>query len=90
VELVPANVALKGGAVERLLAEEELRAALYAGDDTADLEAFEALERARENGVETVRVAVRGEETPAALLDVADEIVEGPEGLVALLREMAP
>jgi len=90
VELLPAGVALKGGAVERLMTDHRLRAALYAGDDVADLEAFDVLERARAHGVETVRVAVRGAETPAALLDVADEIVEGPEGLVALLEELVP
>jgi trehalose 6-phosphate phosphatase len=90
VELLPAGVALKGGVVERLVTDHGLRAALYAGDDVADLEAFDVLERARAHGVETVRVAVRGAETPAVLLDVADEIVEGPQGLVALLEELVP
>ncbi len=90
VELVPAGVPLKGGAVQRAIADNGLRAALYAGDDLADLEAFVALRNLREEGIETVRVAVRGAETPRALLDAADEIVEGPEGLVELLRELVP
>jgi trehalose 6-phosphate phosphatase len=90
VELVPAGTKLKGGAVQRAVEENGLRAALYAGDDLADLEAFVTLDNLRKKGVETVRVAVRGAETPQALLDAADEIVEGPEGLVVLLSELVP
>jgi trehalose 6-phosphate phosphatase len=90
VELVPEGVPLKGGVVRRLLSEHALRAALYAGDDSADLEAFTELGRARDDGVVVLRVAVRGTETPSELLDAADEIVDGPEGLVELLRELIP
>jgi hypothetical protein len=39
--------------------------------------------------VATVKVAVRGAETPAALLDAADLLVDGPGGLVELLRRLA-
>jgi hypothetical protein len=35
-------------------------------------------------------VAVRAAETPSDLLDAADEIVDGPDGLVELLRELMP
>lgn len=90
VELVPDGVPLKGGVVRRLLSELELRAALYAGDDAADLEAFAELERARGDGVAVLRVAVRSSETPSDLLDAADAIVDGPDGLVELLRELIP
>jgi trehalose 6-phosphate phosphatase len=90
VELVPDGVPLKGGVVRRLLGEHALLAALYAGDDAADLEAFAELERVRERGVNVLRVAVRGTETPAELLDAADEVVDGPDGLVELLRALVP
>jgi trehalose 6-phosphate phosphatase len=86
VELVPRDRPLKGGAVERIVGETGLDAVLYAGDDLADLEAFAALDRQREAGRITVKVAVRSDETPAALVDAADVVVDGPEGLVALLR----
>jgi trehalose 6-phosphate phosphatase len=86
VELVPRDRPLKGGAVERIVGETDLDAVLYAGDDLADLEAFAALDRQREAGRITVKVAVRSDETPAALVDAADVAVDGPEGLVALLR----
>ncbi|MFL5737859.1 MAG: trehalose-phosphatase [Actinomycetota bacterium] len=91
VELVPSGVPLKGGVVRRLIVELRLRAALYAGDDAADLEAFTELERARaDEGVQIARVAVLGAETPSDLIAHADETVEGPEGLVELLRELVP
>ena len=45
LELVPPDRPLKGGAVERLAREHGLRAVLYAGDDHADLDAFDALDR---------------------------------------------
>ncbi|MGH2659394.1 MAG: trehalose-phosphatase, partial [Actinomycetota bacterium] len=79
----------KGGAVERLVGEHALRAALFAGDDEADLDAFAALDRLRSKGLLAVKVAVRGDETPPGLVDSADVVVEGPEGLVALLRQLA-
>lgn len=86
IELVPAGRPLKDGAVERIVEEERLDAVLYAGDDVADLRAFEALDRLAERGVRTVKVAVHGRETPEALSDAADVVVDGPAGLVTLLR----
>lgn len=89
LELVPAGRPRKAGAVERLIGENALEAALFAGDDVADLEAFDALDAAHERGVITVKVAVRSAEAPVALLERADLVVDGPGGLVALLRQLA-
>jgi trehalose 6-phosphate phosphatase len=89
VELVPRGRPMKGGAVERLAGQHELEAVLFAGDDRADLDAFGALDRLQAAGAMTVRVAVRGDETPAELVDAADVVVDGPRGLVELLRQMA-
>jgi trehalose 6-phosphate phosphatase len=88
LELVPRDRPLKGGAVERLVGEHGLEAVLYAGDDHADLDAFAALDRLAARGIDTVKVAVRGSETPATLVDAADVVVDGPNGLVALLRQL--
>ena len=61
-----------------------LSRALYAGDDTTDLDGFRAL-----NGLDlSVRVAVASEEGPAELREAADLIVTGPPGLLALLRRL--
>jgi trehalose 6-phosphate phosphatase len=87
--LFDAGIPRKGGAVLRLAEELGLRGVLFAGDDVADLEAFHALGDLASDGVLVVRVAVRGPETPASLLDAADVVVDGPLGLVGLLRELA-
>jgi trehalose 6-phosphate phosphatase len=89
LELVPPGHPMKGGAIERLVGEHALAAVLYAGDDHADLDAFDALDRLHRRGVVTVKVAVRGAETPPALVRAADVVVEEPRGLVALLRQLA-
>jgi trehalose 6-phosphate phosphatase len=90
VELVPAGLPLKEGAVERIIRDEGLGAALYAGDDLADLLAFEALDRAREDGrlEHAMKVAVRGAETPDALVAAADVVVDGPVEMVELLATL--
>ena len=36
----------------------------------------------------TVKIAVRGEETPAALVGAADLVVDGPPDLVRLLQDL--
>ncbi len=88
LELVPPGRSMKGAAVERLAGEQALEAVLYAGDDHADLDAFEALDRIAARGPLTVKVAVRGAETPPPLVAAADVVVEGPLGLVELLRQL--
>jgi trehalose 6-phosphate phosphatase len=89
LELVPPGRPMKGGAVERLAARDGLDAVLYAGDDHADLDAFAALDRLGDKGTRTVKVAVRGPETPGALTSAADVVVDGPAGLVGLLAQLA-
>jgi len=89
VELVPAGRPRKGGAVERLVGENQLSAALFAGDDVADLDAFRALDGLAEKGILAVKVAVRAKETPGELMVAADVVVDGPEGLVELLGQLA-
>jgi trehalose 6-phosphate phosphatase len=88
LELVPAGGPPKAEAVARLVREVDAAAALFAGDDLADLEAFAALDRLREEGVAVVKVAVWGRETPADLLSAADVTVDGPRELLVLLRRL--
>jgi trehalose 6-phosphate phosphatase len=74
----------KGTAVGRLLADSGLRRALYAGDDTTDLDAFRGLD-----GLElAVRIAVASDEAPDELGPAADLVVDGPEGLAAVLARL--
>lgn len=84
LEILPPIDANKGTAVSKLLDAHGLERALYAGDDTTDLDAFRALEHL-ELGI---RVAVASAEAPAELRTRADIVVEKPEGLTALLRTL--
>jgi len=81
----------KGTVVRALLDEQRVRAAAVAGDDTGDRAAFAALARraVEQPGFAGLRIAVRSGEAPAALLDEADLVVDGPPGLATLLREVA-
>ncbi|MGH2710563.1 MAG: trehalose-phosphatase [Actinomycetota bacterium] len=87
VELLPPTTPTKGDVVRREGAG--LEAILYAGDDLADLEAFSAVDRLVEEGARSMKVAIRSAETPAALLEAADLIVEGPLGLLELLGSLS-
>jgi trehalose 6-phosphate phosphatase len=84
LELLPPVDADKGTAIRRLLAERDLTRALYAGDDTTDLDAFRALD-----GLEVaVRVAVSSAEGPVELGAAADLVVGSPAALLELLRRL--
>ena len=84
LEIRPPIDADKGTAVRALLEERGLRRALYAGDDTTDLDAFRGLD-----GLElAVRVALSSSEGPYELSAAADLVVDGPEALLELLREL--
>jgi trehalose 6-phosphate phosphatase len=85
LELAPDSGPTKGHVVDRLARDHELRGVLYAGDDVADRDAFEALDRLRAAGVDGVKVAVRSDETPEDLVSAADIVVDGPAGLIELL-----
>jgi trehalose 6-phosphate phosphatase len=90
LELAPATTPGKGAPVTREARGRGLTAILYAGDDLADLDAFAAVDRLWGEGAEGVKVAVGGPESPGALLAAADVVVDGPTGLVGLLRELLP
>lgn len=69
---------------------EGLRAVAFAGDDTVDLPAFDALDELARKGVATLRIAVSSDEAPAELLERADVVVEGPAGAIELLKRLVP
>jgi trehalose 6-phosphate phosphatase len=84
LELRPPVEADKGTAVRALLEERGLRRALYAGDDTTDLDAFRGLD-----GLEVaVRIAVASAEAPPGLREAADLTVSSPAQLLELLRRL--
>jgi trehalose 6-phosphate phosphatase len=86
VEVRPPIDVDKGTAARSLLAEHGLERALYAGDDTTDLDAFRGLDEAELDAA--VKVAVASPEMNPTLMNAADFVVDGPEGLVELLRQL--
>jgi trehalose 6-phosphate phosphatase len=89
LELMPLGASRKGDAVELLVEGDELEAVLFAGDDVGDLDAFAALRRLRSVGLWTCSVAAGGPEVSPAVIGAADLVVEGPRGIVELLRTIA-
>jgi trehalose 6-phosphate phosphatase len=84
LEVLPPIDATKGTAVRYLLASRGLRRALYAGDDTTDLDGFAALD-----GLDVaVRVAVASPEGPPDLKARADIVVSSTGELLGLLQRL--
>src|SRR3954471_16819447 len=90
LEVRPTVEVDKGRGVRRLLRDTELDAATYAGDDTTDLDAFRGLRTLVEEGRlnTAVCVGVRSDETPPALEQEADVLVEGTAGVRSMLEAL--
>jgi trehalose 6-phosphate phosphatase len=80
----------KGAGIVSLLRDTELAAALYVGDDTTDIDAFRGLGELVEMGSlkTALRVGVASDETPPALEEAADFMVDGTDGVRDLLRAL--
>ena len=87
-ELRPPVEFSKAAVVLERARAEELRSVVFIGDDRVDLPGFDALDRLAEEGAHTVRVAVNSSEAPPELLERADVVVEGPSGVLSLLRPL--
>jgi trehalose 6-phosphate phosphatase len=84
LEVLPPGDASKGTAVRRLLETSGLRRALYAGDDTTDLDGFTALD-----GLDAaVRVAVVSAEGPSELGERADVVVGSTDAFREVLEQL--
>ncbi|HEX8054134.1 MAG TPA: trehalose-phosphatase, partial [Thermoleophilaceae bacterium] len=78
LEVRPPVPISKGRAVREFVRSSGARAAMYAGDDATDLDAFDALdELAAEGELDlALRVGVRSDEGPAAIVERADLVVD--------------
>jgi trehalose 6-phosphate phosphatase len=85
LEIRPPVEVNKGRAVTELVRRHDLSAAMFAGDDATDLDAFDALDALPV----AVRVGVRSDEGPAAIVERADVVVDGTEGFLAVLTVLA-
>ena len=86
-ELHPPIDVDKGPAVRNLA--RGIDALCYIGDDVGDLSAFDALDDLSADGLAVLRVAVRSDESNTELLDRADVVVDGPEGVRDLLERLS-
>lgn len=91
LELRPVGGGGKDAAVAALLATDGVTAAVYAGDDRTDLDAFRRLRELRDAGElrNAVCVGVISPEAPPELAEEADLLVDGPAGWLALLEKLA-
>ena len=91
LEIRPPIPVTKARAVEELVSRSDVRTALYGGDDTTDLDAFDALDSLVAKGAldSAVRVGVASEEGPPAIVERADVVVKGPSGFQAVLAALA-
>jgi trehalose 6-phosphate phosphatase len=86
LEIRPPVEADKGTAVRTLVERSGATRALYAGDDTTDLDAFAGLAGA--GLAHVVRVAVASDEGPRELRAAADLVVASPGEFERLLRAL--
>jgi trehalose 6-phosphate phosphatase len=91
LEIRPPVEINKGRAVRELLSRYPAKTALFAGDDATDLDGFDALEELVADGAldAVVLVGVASDEGPAAIVERADVVVEGVEGVRAVLEALA-
>ncbi len=61
---------------------------MFCGDDLGDLPGFDALDALEREGRTVLRVAADSDELPDEMRARADEVVDGPSGVVELLRSL--
>jgi trehalose 6-phosphate phosphatase len=87
IELRPPG-ADKGAALTGLARERAADPVVFCGDDVGDLPAFAAVRALRAEGIRGCAVAAASAEAPQVAA-AADLVVDGPEGVVALLAAIA-
>lgn len=88
IEILPPLDINKGQALHRFVQRFTLQGVVFAGDDLTDLDAVLEVERLRQSGLQAYSIAVRYTDTLPALLEHANGIVDGVEGMATKLREM--
>lgn len=78
----------KGVALLEYVRELGAESVLYAGDDLGDLPAYAAVDKLRSDGTPGLLVC-SGSEEVTQLSEKADVVVDGPAGVVRLLRQIA-
>ena len=81
----------KGQPVRDIVTRVRPRVAMFGGDDVTDLDAFDALDALVGDGTldAAVRVGVRSDEGPSAIVERADVVVDGVGGFTRVLQALA-
>ena len=77
----------KGSAVTTLADQLDAGAFAFFGDDLGDVEAFRAVRELRRGGMPGLLVC-SGSQEESTLVDLADVVVPGPDGVLDVLREL--
>lgn len=88
VDLKPVLAINKGTELRRFAQRFNLAGLLFAGDDRTDLDAILEIEHLRQDGLSAAAIAVQATDTLPALLEHADIVVQGVEGMAHLLGEI--
>ncbi|HEY3992246.1 MAG TPA: trehalose-phosphatase [Ktedonobacteraceae bacterium] len=83
--LLPLN---KGTELRRFVQRFQLAGIVFAGDDRTDLDAVLEIARLRQDGLQAASIVVQATDTLPDLLEHADTVVQGVEGMAQLLSEM--
>jgi trehalose 6-phosphate phosphatase len=78
----------KGQALLEFMRHYDLQGIIYAGDDRTDLDPITEIARLQKEGVAAISIVVQHSDTLPELLERADIVVQGVEGMVELLREI--
>jgi trehalose 6-phosphate phosphatase len=76
----------KGGVLDKLVVRTDPDGVLFAGDDLGDLPAFAAIRRMRDRGRVAWSVVSASDEVPGEVRRAADLSLNGPAGVLQLLR----
>ena len=79
----------KGAALKTLVTERSPGSVTFCGDDLGDAAAFGAVRALRASGTPGLTVCSGSAETAAELAAAADLVVDGPDGIIALLDGLA-
>ena len=83
--LLPLN---KGTELRSFARRHQLAGLLFAGDDRTDLDAVLEIARLRQDGLQAAAIVVQATDTLPALLEHADMVVQGVEGMARLLNQI--
>ena len=88
IEILAPLTVNKGVALRRFVEQFKLRGIIFAGDDRTDLDGVLEVKKLRQEGVAAHAIVVQHLDTLPALLEHADTLVQGVEGMIHQLTEM--